>query len=55
MDLAAICSKFDDFPLKKKIILTFLSTVKSNTYRKGIIVTHDIIKLMTIVFVMEVL
>lgn len=58
MDLAAICSKFDvdhtaQIPFNiQKSFGHFLSTVKSNTYRKGLIVTHDIIKVITIVFVM---
>ncbi len=58
MDLAAICSKFDVDHTTQilfnigKSFGHFLSTVKSNAYRKGLIVTHDIIKVITIVFVM---
>lgn len=58
MDFAAICSTSADCTTQipfsiVKLLGHFSSVVKLNTYRKELDVTHDIIKAMTMVFVME--
>lgn len=58
MDFAAICTTSADCTIQipfgiGKSLGHFSSAVKLNTHRKGLDVTHDIIKVMTMVFVME--